>query len=188
MDIAGVHKNAKLLIDGVPYDVQDVDFVKPGKGRAIYRLRLRNLLDGGTIDRTYHSGEKVDVANVTTEEKQFLYKEGDHYVFMSTDTFEQSSIIEEQLGDKKYFLKEGNVVNVLLLDDKPIDVELSTFVELAVVRSNVTSRADTITAQNKAAVLETGYTIQVPTFIKEGDTIKVDTRTGTYVERVNVKK
>ncbi len=188
MDIADVHKNSKLLIEGVPYNVFEAEFVKPGKGRAIYRLKLRNLLDGGTIDRTFHSGEKVDPANVTTEEKQYLYKEGDHYVFMSTDTFEQSFVTEKQISDKKSFLKEGDVVTVQMLDDKPIDVSLNNFVELRVVRTQATSRADTITAQNKSAVLETGFTIDVPPFIKEGDIIKVDTRTGTYVERVTTKK
>ena len=188
MDIADVHKNSKLLIDGVPYNVVEAEFVKPGKGRAIYRLRLRNLFDGGTIDRTFHSGEKADKANISSEEKQYLYKEGDHYIFMSTDTFEQSFIAEERLGDKKFFLKEGDIVNVLMLDDRTIDVTINTFVELKVVRTEASSRSNTITAQNKQAVLETGYTIDVPPFIKEGDVLKVDTRTGTYMERVTTKK
>ncbi len=188
MDISDIHKNVKLLIDGIPYNVVEADFMKPGKGRAIYRLKLRNLLDGGTLDRTYHPGEKVEEAQITTHEDQYLYKEGEQYVFMSTDTFEQSFITEEQLGDKKNFLKEGTALTVLMLGDKPIDITLPTFVELEVVRSAISTKTDTITAQNKTIVLETGHTIQVPTFVKEGDIIKVDTRTGTYVERVNPKK
>ena len=188
MDIADIHKNSKLLLDGVPYNVVEADFMKPGKGRAIYRLRLKNLFDGSALDRTFHSGEKVDEANVRAEEKQYLYKDGDYYVFMSTDTFEQSFIAEERLGDKKSFLKDGDVVNVLMLDDRAIDVTINTFVELKVVKTEVSSRSDTITAQNKQAVLETGYIINVPPFIKEGDILKVDTRTGTYVERVTTKK
>ena len=187
MDIADVHKNSKLLIDGIPFNVVEAEFVKPGKGRAIYRLRLKNLFDGSTLDRTFHSGEKVDEANISAEEKQYLYREGDHYVFMSTDTFEQSFIGEAQLGDKKSFLKEGDVVNVLMLNDRAIDVTINTFVELKVVRTEAASRTATITAQHKAAVMETGLTIDVPAFVKEGDVLKIDTRTGTYVERVTGK-
>jgi len=187
MDIADVHKNSKLLIDNVPYNVVDCDFVKPGKGRAIYKLRLKNLFDGSSQDRTYHSGEKVDEANVSAQEKQFLYKEGDHYVFMDTGTFEQTFITAEQIGDKKNFLKEGDVVTVLMLNDRAIDVTVSTFVNLKVVRTEAASRTATITAQNKGAVLETGLTIDVPAFVKEGDVLKIDTRTGTYVERLTGK-
>lgn len=187
-DISDVHKNSKLLIDNIPYDVIEADFMKPGKGRAIYRLKLRNLLDGSTIDRTYHSSEKVEEAHITISEMQYLYKEGAHYVFMDTKTFEQHLLPEAQVGNKKDFLKEGTLVTVLMLDEKPIDVTLPTFVELEVVRSEITTKTDTVTAQNKSAVLETGCTIGVPTFVKEGDIIKVDTRTGTYVERVTTKK
>src|SRR5512146_210949 len=95
MDIEDIHKNSKILIDGTPYNVVDAEFVKPGKGRAIYRLRLKNLFDSSTIDRTYHSGEKVDEANVSAQEKQYLYKEADHYVFMDTTTFEQTMVPED---------------------------------------------------------------------------------------------
>ena len=187
MDIEDVHKNVKLLIDGKPYNIDDVDFVKPGKGRAIYRLRLRNLLDGSTLDRTYHSAEKIEEAPVTTREEQFLYSEGDNYVFMNTETFEQMHVPERLLGDPAVFLKEGTVVTVLMLGDDPIDVTLPAHVELAVVGTETSSKTATITPQNKAARLETGATVGVPAFIKEGDVIKVDTRTGTYVERINKK-
>ncbi len=188
IDISGVHKNSKLLIDNVPYDVIEADFMKPGKGRAIYRLKLRNLLTGNTLERTYHSSEKVEEAQIAINEMQYLYKEGEHYVFMDNKTFEQYLLPERQLGDKRNFLKEGTVVMVLMLADKPIDVTIPTFAELQVVKSAITTRTDTVTAQNKSALLETGYTIDVPTFVKEGDIIKVDTRTGTYVERVTTKK
>lgn len=188
MDIADVKKNSKLLIDGVPYNIIEAEFVKPGKGRAIYRLRLKNLFTNATIDRTYHSGEKVDTANITAQEKQLLYKEGDHYVFMSTDTFEQVSLPEDQIGGKKNYLREGDVVTVLMLDDRAIDVTVSTFVNLKVVKAEVGSRAVTVTAQNKAAVMETGLVVDVPVFVQEGDVLKIDTRTGTYVERISAKK
>ncbi len=188
MEIEDVRRNTKLLIDGIPYNVVEAEFTKPGKGRAIYRLKLQNLLDAGTLDRTFHSGERVDEAPIATNEMQYLYREGEQYIFMNSETFEQHFIAEEQIGDKKNFLKEGTVVIVVMMNDRPIDITLPTFVELKVVRSDVTGKADTITSQNKAAVLETGYTIGVPTFVKEGDILKVDTRTGTYVERVGAKK
>ena len=188
MEISGVGKNTKLLIDGIPYYVEEVDFMKPGKGRAIYRFKLRNLIDGGTLDRTYHSGEKVEEANIVTEEQQYLYREGDQYLFMNTETFEQYPITEKQLDDRRYFLKEGTVVNVLIMDNRLIDIIIPTFVELKVVQSEVSTKTGTITAQMKSATLETGYTIDVPSFVKERDIIKVDTRTGNYVERVSTKK
>jgi len=188
MDIEDVHKSIKLLIDGIPYNVDVADFVKPGKGRAIYRLKLRNLLDGGTIDRTYHSGDKVEETRIVTHEEQYLYKDEEHYVFMNTETFEQHFINEEQLGDRKYFLKEGTVVTMQMMDDKPLDIIMPITVELEVVSSEVSTKKETVTGQEKAAVLETGYTIGVPTFVKEGDVIKVDTRTGTYLERVSTRK
>jgi len=188
MDISDVHKNTKLLVDGIPYNVEEAEFMKPGKGRAIYRLKLRNLLDGSTVDRTYHSGEKAEEAHTTNNEEQYLYKEGEHYVFMNTETFEQHFIAEAQLGNKKDFLKEGMVVVMLMMGDKSIDITLPTFVELKVVESGVATKTGTITPQTKSAILETGYTIAVPAFVKEGDIIKVDTRTGTYVERISIKK
>jgi len=188
IEISDVHKNSKLLIDSIPYNVEDADFMKPGKGRAIYRLKLRNLRDGSTLDRTFHSGDKVEEAPVTARENQYLYQEGDRYIFMTTDTFEQHFITEQQLGNKRHFLKEGMVVGTLMMGDEPIDITLPTFVELAVVQSEVTTKSATITPQMKPAVLETGFAIGVPTFVKEGDIIKVDTRTGTYVERVGTKK
>jgi elongation factor P len=187
MEISDVHKNSKLLIDGVPYNVDDVDFVKPGKGRAIYRLRLRNLIAGGVVDRTFHSGEKVDEASIGTVEKQYLYREGDHYVFMDTGNYEQIFITEEQLGDKRFFLKEGMIVTMQMMGERPIDITLPITVEMKIAKSGVMSKSDTITAQYKAVELESGFTIQVPAFINEGDTIKVDTRTGQYLERVTKK-
>ncbi len=188
MNIEEVHKGSKLLLDGTPYNVEIADFVKPGKGRAIYRLKLRNLLDSSSLDRTYHSGEKVDEVSISTQECQYLYKEDDRYIFMNSDTFEQFFITESLLGSKATFLKEGMGVTVLMMGDRPLDVNLPTFVELKVIESAVTTRTDTVTAQLKDAVLENGHTIGVPVFIKEGDVIKIDTRTGSYVERVNVKK
>lgn len=188
MEVSEVHKNSKLMIAGVPYNVDEAEFMKPGKGRAIYRFKLRNLLDGTTLDRTYHSGEKVEEAYISTGDGQYLYKEGQHFVFMNTETFEQLLLPEAQLEDKKGFLQDGMPVTMLMLGDKLIGVTLPMFVELKVVESEIGTKTATVTPQNKAAVLETGYTIEVPVFVKEGDVIKVDTRSGNYVERVTGKK
>ncbi len=188
MNIEEVKKNTKLLINNIPYNVDNAEFVKPGKGTAIYRLRLKNLIDGRVLDVTYRSADKVETANITGQEMQYLYKEGDHYVFMNTDNFEQRFISEAQMGDKIKFLKEGMIVNMQLMDETPLDISIPTFVELQVVETSASIKTATVTAQMKEAKLETGATVDVPSFIKEGDIIKVDTRTGTYVERVTGKK
>lgn len=187
MDIENVHKNSKLLIDGIPYNVVDAEFVKPGKGRAIYRLRLQNLRDYSTLDRTYHSGEKVDEASVSAHEEQFLYQERDGYVFMNTETYEQRTLPDKMIGDKKYYLKDGTIVTINMHGEEVLDVNPPTFIDMEIKESSVSSKTDTITGQGKMATTETGLTIDVPTFVKEGDIIKVDTRTGRYVERVNKK-
>ncbi len=185
MEIENVHKNTKLLVDGIPFNVIEAEFVKPGKGRAIYRLRLLNMRNNTTLDRTYHSGDKVDEVSVTTHEEQFLYQEHDQYIFMNSETFEQHYVPEHLIGDKKYYLKDGITVTMLMMGEEILDVTPPTFIEMKVIESATAGKTDTITNQGKAAVLETGLNIEVPTFIKEGDIIKVDTRTKRYVERVN---
>jgi elongation factor P len=188
VDIADVSRNTKLTINNAPFVVEDVKFVKPGKGRGIYYLKLRNLFDGTTRDQTYHSGDKVDEIHVTSHDMQYLYEEGDHYVFMDNETFEQHHVPKERLGNRIQFIKEGFAVAVMVMEGKVIDITLPKFVELAVVSSSASTKTDTITAQNKVVSLETGATIAVPSFVKEGDIIKVDTRTNTYVERVSTKR
>ncbi len=187
VDIEGVSRNIKLLIGDVPHNVDNVDFVKPGKGRGIYRLRLRNMLTGNVVDVTYRSGEKVEEITVTTHEMQYLYEDRGNYVFMDNDTFEQHTLSGEQIGDRKYYFKEGTPVTIQMFEDKPIDITIPKVVELKVVESTIATKSDTITAQMKTAVLETGLQIGVPSFVKEGDVIKVDTRSGTYIERVGTK-
>lgn len=188
MDISDVRKGTKLMIDNVPYNVEEAEFLKPGKGSAIYRYKLRNLIDGSSINRTYHAGEKFTPANVSTGDGQFLYRDGSHFIFMSTETYEQYTIDESALGDKSHFLKEGMNVSITLLEDRPLDVTLPNFVELRVVKSDIATKAETVTAQTKSATLETGYEINVPTFVKEGDVIRIDTRSGAYAERIGTRK
>jgi elongation factor P len=188
MKIEDVKKNTKLMYQGKPWNVDAAEFVKPGKGSAIYKLRLKNLVDASVLDVTFRSADKVDEASISNQEMQYLYKEGDHYVFMNTQNFEQTFVLESLLGDKIHFLKEGTLVNVQLWDEKPIDVSIPVFAELAVVETGTAIKTATVTAQNKSAKLETGYSIDVPSFIKEGDILKIDTRTGAYVERITTKK
>jgi len=188
MEISGVRKNSKLIIDGALYNVEEAEFTKPGKGRSVYRLRLKNLRDGGVIDRTYRSGEKVEEASMNTEEEQFLYKEGDQYYFMNTKTYDQHPLSADLLGIKKNFLKEGMEVVMLMMGDEPIDVTLPLTIDLKVIETEVSTKTATITPQMKSSIVETGYRVDTPSFIKVGDVIKIDTRTGNYVERVATGK
>jgi elongation factor P len=188
MEISDVRKNTKMIIDGVLYNVEEAEFTKPGKGRSVYRLRLKNIRDGGVIDRTYRSGEKVDAATMSTQNEQYLYHEGDHYVFMNSENFEQHSVPADLLGNKTDFLKEGMEVVMLMHGDEPIDVTLPITVDLKIVESEISTKTATITPQSKASIVETGARIDTPSFIKVGDVIKVDTRTGNYVERVSTGK
>jgi elongation factor P len=187
VNVEEVTKNTKVLIDRTPFSVETVEFVKPGKGRAIYKFRLRNLFSGNVLDITMHSGEKVDETTVTMHEMQYLFKENDNYIFMDSASFEQMPMTKEQLGDRGGFLKEGTPVVVMMWEDRPIDIQLPKVVELKVIETSASLKGATITAQNKEGKLETGLTVGVPAFIKEGDTIKVDTRTGSYIERVGPK-
>jgi elongation factor P len=188
MEISDVRKSTKLIIDGTLYNTEEVEFMKPGKGRSVYRLKLKDLRSGNTVERTYRSGEKVEEAHLTTQEAQYLYREGDHFIFMNTETFDQLFITEEMLGDKKGYLKEGTVVVLLMMGDEPIDVTLPITVDLKVIETEVSTKTATITAQSKDSVMETGITVATPSFIKEGDIIRVDTRTGAYVERVSAAR
>ena len=129
-EISDVKKNTKILIDGALYNVVDVEFTKPGKGRSVYRLRLENMRDGGVIERAYRSGEKVDTAQMSTEEEQYLYHEGEDYIFMNSKNFEQHTLAGKMLGIKANFLKEGTTVIMLMMGDEPIDVQLPITMDL----------------------------------------------------------
>lgn len=187
MNVEEVAKNTKILIDNTPFSVEGVEFVKPGKGRAIYKYRLRNLLSGKVLDVTMQSGQKVEETSVTMHEMQYLFKENDSYTFMDSSTFEQNPMSKEQVGEKGGFLKEGTPVVVMMWEGRPIDIQLPKVVELKVVETSASLKGATITAQLKEGKLETGLTIGIPAFIKDGDVIKVDTRNGSYIERVGGK-
>jgi elongation factor P len=187
VNIEEVSKNTKLLIDNTPFAVETVEFVKPGKGRAIYKFRLRNLFSGNVLDMTFHSGDKVEETSITMHDMQYLFQENGNFIFMDSSSFEQIPMTPQQVGDRGGFLKEGTPVVVMMWDNRPIDIQLPKVVELKVIETSASLKGATITAQNKEGKLETGVVVGVPAFIKEGDIIKVDTRTGTYIERVGGK-
>jgi elongation factor P len=181
---ADLRKGLKIVIDGEPYIVTVFDFSKPGKGQALYRTKLRNMITGLTIDRTFREGDTFEPASLEEREMQYLYKEGDHYHFMDNETFEQIIISEEALGEAKNFLKENLNVKVLLFKEKAIGVDLPNFVNLKVVRTEPWVKGDTSKADYKPATVETGYVLRVPPFIEEGEIVVIDTRTGEYSTRV----
>lgn len=173
-----------IEVDGEVYSVVEFQHVKPGKGSAFVRSKLKNLRTGGVIERTFRAGEKIPRAHLERREMQYLYREGDSYVFMDNETFDQVSLNEDQLGDNVKYLKENMNIYLLTHAGNLIGIELPNFVELAVVATDPGIRGDTATGGTKPATLETGLVIQVPLFVEVGDVIRVDTRTGEYLERV----
>jgi elongation factor P len=183
-DSSNLRKGLKLEIDGEPYIVVQFEFVKPGKGQALYKCRLKNMITGSQFDRTYRSGEKFNEANLEETEMEYLYFDGEHYCFMNTSNYEQELLSESQVGEAKNFLKENTVCNVLMFDRKPIGITLPFFIELKIIKADPWAKGDTASGDSKPATLKTGTVIQVPPFVDEGEVVRIDTRTGNYVERV----
>jgi len=184
LEAGDLKKGVKLEIDGDPYIIVQFDFVKPGKGQALYKCRLKNMITGAQFDRTYRSGDRFDEANLEEVEMEYLYADGDNYCFMNTKNYEQDFLNKEQLGDAINLLKENTVCSVLLFQNKPIGLTLPIFVELRVDKTDPWVKGDTASGDSKPATLQTGHDIQVPPFIEEGELVRIDTRTGQYVERV----
>ena len=177
-------KGLKVEIEGTPYVIVDFQHVKPGKGGAFVRTKLKNLLSGGVVDKTFRAGEKVGKPDINQSNMQFLYSDGEGYHFMNVDTYDQVQVREEELGSGKNFLKENIIVEVLEYNGKVIGIDLPNFVSLKVVEAEPGIKGDTATGATKPAKMETGAELNVPLFINEGDLLKIDTRTGSYVERV----
>jgi elongation factor P len=170
-------------IDGAVWQVIEFQHVKPGKGSAFVRSKLRNLETGAIVERTFRAGEKLPRAHLERREVQYLYSSGDEYTFMDTETYEQLSLSEEQLGDGRQYLVENMTIHVVSHGGRLIGVELPNSVELRVVATDPGLRGDTASGGTKPARLETGLVVQVPLFIEEGDVLRIDTRTGLYIER-----
>ena len=180
-----LRKGVAIELDGQLYQILDYHHLKMGRGSAQIRLKLRDIRAGHTVERTFQAGEKFVRARLDHHTMQYLYNDGNLYYFMDTDNFEQMPITAAQLGDTINYLKDGMSLEVLTYKDEPVGVEMPIMVELQVVDTGPAFKGDTASAGNKPAVVETGITIQVPLFINNGDIIKVDSRTGEYLERLN---
>jgi elongation factor P len=174
----------KVEVDGVPFVVTDYQWVKPGKGGAFMRTKLKNMRTGAVIDRTFRTEEKLPSAELEEKRVQYMYRSGDEFHFMDTETYEQFFLPEDQLGNARDYLREEMVVTIVSHRGAPLAVEVPTFVELLVAETDPGVRGDTASGGSKPATLETGAVIQVPLFINVGDRLRVDTRTGNYIERV----
>ena len=172
-----------IELDGQVYTVIEFQHVKPGKGSAFVRTKLKNVKTGATLERTFNAGEKIPRARVESKEVQFLYDDGNQYTFMDTETFEQYTLSRDVLGDALNFLKEQMVLTLNFHQGQVIGVELPNSVELRVVETEPGVRGDTVSGGSKPAKLETGYVVRVPLFVEEGDVVVVDTRTGEYISR-----
>ncbi|MGQ9556481.1 MAG: elongation factor P [Desulfurispora sp.] len=172
-----------IELDGDVYQVIEFQHVKPGKGAAFVRSKLRNMRTGAVIEKTFNAGEKIPRARIERREVQYLYNDGTNYNFMDMETYDQLAMTREQLGDAVKFLKENMTINLLLFQGKSIGVDLPNFVELEVVDTTPGIKGDTASGGSKPATLETGYVVQVPFFINVGDVLQIDTRTGQYIKR-----
>ena len=176
-------KGLKIAYDGQPYSIVDFQHVKPGKGGAFVRTKLKHLRLGTVIDPTFRAGEKVELVDFEDKRMQYLYRD-DRYHFMDLESYEQLSLSADEVGDARDFLKENVEVDMLFIDGSPVTVELPNFIELAIARTDPGIRGDTASGGSKPATLETGAVVQVPLFLNEGDVVKVDTRTSAYLGRV----
>ncbi len=177
-------KGLKVQIDGDPYIMSECNFVKPGKGQALYKCKLKNLIRGTTLDRTYKSGDSIEAAEIEEIEAQYLYRQGDHYVFMDNDSYEQYELTPEQVDEAWKYLKEGMVCSVVLHNGSPISITPPNHVVLRVEYCEPGAKGNTATNVCKPCKVETGAEFPCPFFVAIGDMIKIDTRTGEYLERV----
>ena len=185
MDVSDLKKNVKLLIDGNPWMVTDFQFVKPGKGQGLYKCKIKNMISGAVVDRTWRSGEKLETANVESRSMQYLFTDGVQYTFMDSESYDQVEIASEVVGDDARFLMDQLEVEVLFFQNRAVGVTLPGHVVMEVTEAEPGVKGDTATGATKGATVQSGLSLQVPLFIKEGELIKIDTRTGDYVERVN---
>lgn len=178
-------KNLKIEIDGEPFIIVKCQHVKPGKGVAFVKTRIKSLIDGRVQDENFRSGDKVDAPDLESRKMQFLYREEHHFIFMDTDTYEQVRLDENAVKEALPFLKDNLELAVLFHNGKPINLELPTFVELEVTKTEPGFAGDTAQGATKPATLETGHEVEVPLYMERGEIVRVDTRSGEYVERVN---
>ncbi|MCW5876846.1 MAG: elongation factor P [Anaerolineales bacterium] len=183
IDVNDLRKGTTFEQDGSLYKVLDYSHSKPGRGSATIRIKARDLRSGAITEKTFNSGMRVQDVRLDYQTVQYLYKDGDRYIFMDQETYEQPALTEETLGEVVGYLKEGLDVKLTFYQGEPIDVEVPTTVDLTVTQAETAVRGDTATGVNKLVTTETGLQVQVPAFVNQGDVIRVDTRTGEYVTR-----
>ncbi len=184
LSITELKKGVIFQLEGTPYRVVDYNQKVMGRGGSIVNVRIKSLIDGKVLEKTFKGNEQLDSADVTTENAQYLYNDGSTFFFMNEETFEQFEVPAELVGDGAGYIKEGDRVQLQFFDGRPINVELPKNVPLEVTYTENVVKGDTTSSVLKDATVETGITVKVPAFIKQGDLIKVDTRTGEYLERV----
>ncbi len=183
---ADLKKGLKIEIDGEPYAITEFEFCKPGKGTALYRCKLKSMVTGSTMDRTFRPVDKVGKPDLEEREMYYSYHDGQMYIFSDAESYEEIPISADHLGDKVYFLIENSLCQGLFFNGKLIDITLPTFIEKVIVETEPGARGDTASSNvMKPAKIDNGYEIMVPLFINEGDTVRIDTRTGQYAERVS---
>jgi elongation factor P len=179
-----LRKGLKIQIDNDPYVIVDFSFSKPGKGQALYRCKLKNMITGVILDRTYRSVDTFQPASLEERRMQYLYSQENQFCFMDVENFEQSFLTAEQVGDARNFLIDNLEVDILLFEGRAIGITLPNFVDLTVTQADPWAKGDSVAGDTKPVTLETGYVLRVPPFVQEGEKITVDTRTGAYVTRV----
>ncbi len=177
------HNGLTIELEGEVYTIVEFQHVKPGKGAAIVRSKLRNFRTGHITEKTFRAGDKVQKAHLERREVEFLYKDGDHLVVMDTENYEQMNLTPDQVGDKSKYLKENDRFTVIFYKEEVLGIEVPYTVELKVAETEPGVKGDTASGGSKPATLETGVVVQVPFFINEGDVLRIDTRTGEYIER-----
>jgi elongation factor P len=185
VDTSSFRNGLKIVIDGEPYVMTYFQHVKPGKGGAFVRTKIKNLRNGRVLEKTFRSGERVEEADVEDKTMQYLYQDGEQLIFMDQESYEQFPFTAEQIGDSRKYLLENLEVDVVFWRGKPISIELPSFIEAVISQCDPGVKGDTASGATKPATIESGAVIQVPLFIKEGEKVRVDTRTNEYVERVN---
>jgi elongation factor P len=185
IDTSEFRNGLKLELDGSPFVMIYFQHVKPGKGGAFVRTKVKNLLTGKVLDRTFRSGEKVNEADVEERKMQYLYLDGEDMIFMDSTSYDQIPVAPDVVGGSRKFLQENTEVGVLFWKGKPVSIDLPSFIEAVITQCDPGLKGDTATNVTKPATLETGALVQVPLFVKEGEKIRVDTRTGEYCERVS---
>lgn len=183
-----LRKGLRVLVDGNPYQITEFDFCKPGKGTALYRCKLKNILTGSTLERTWRPNDKVDKPDLEEREVVYSFVEPDYFVFSDNTTFEEVRVAKKVLGDNQYFLIDNAECRILFFNGQPVEVTLPIFVEKLIVETEPAVRGDTATNVTKPAKLDNGWEIQVPLFINQGDMVRIDTRSGQYADRVSKQR